>query len=945
MCTGSGSSVCDDGNPCTDDIYDSVSGGCAYADNAATCDDGNLCTADDTCAGGICGPGVLLECGDDGGGGSCGTCEWGTACESGKCVPAVGGFGWPCELNADCVSGLCVDGPGGEQVCTQTCTSECPEGWTCQLGGGGPDVVFLCVWEAQPALRTEPSETLDFGFVPFGGEKTLEFAICNDGGAPLEVFAVGLDGSTAFRLELSGQEILPSPEAFELPMVLVVGVSEPCAISPATFAPSMPDGEEWAELTLWSNDPVWSDGHVVVLHGRNTSPGEAALSVLPPAVAFGDVLGGSHAEQEVLLVSVGSLPAQVTGFVFTLLPMAVSNEGTLSLTVAGATYGLDDPPSTTISIDLPSPIEIAPADSTVMVVGFDPQDAGLVGGTLSVVIEGDAVAAEVAISGNCAPNCSGKECGDDACGGTCGTCPIGGQVCEEGGCTCVAPTPYFHSTEAGCVQCLNDFHCGEGFYCDDADHACEKIAPQLTVLVTLGSATGAVTQARVFAFAQSEGAPACADLAPPASIPPAEVASAPAPLGESVAFETLPGVEEGVTIGYTVVVLGMDATGKDVAWGCDEASVAGGTSKTVVIALVDLPAPLLNIAGSYDAHNHFGYSDWLAGAPEAWAALAAARDLVLDPASVLLRSYCRPGEGAAQTACESFFVDPSSPGELTTSGMIVHGLLLANLTGFTDASTTWETMLSTGGDVFGGLLAATWNAGAEFKLSKLTDDYTFQGESNWTAVEVAWAPSLDCLLGTESSCQWKIMSWSSTIGADVLPSSWVATLAPDGALSVDPFTLSLKPGALLLTVLEKVVLPLLAGNGTDGYPAIDSLAKLASVLHGGSKDCLLMGTCCGGFAADVIAGGGGGLEETVLEEACQQAIESLEDYVVGGLSAFDATAELTAQTAEPCAVHDGNGDGVADALGSKDTPCQWLVTVDIGDESYPVPGTLTASRK
>jgi hypothetical protein len=34
----------------------------------------------------------------------------------------------------------------------------------------------------------------------------------------------------------------------------------------------------------------------------------------------------------------------------------------------------------------------------------------------------------------CAPSCTGKSCGDDGCGGRCGTCPQG-QSCEAGSCT------------------------------------------------------------------------------------------------------------------------------------------------------------------------------------------------------------------------------------------------------------------------------------------------------------------------------------------------------------------------------------------------------------------------------------------------------------------------------------------------------------------------------
>ena len=45
---------CDDGNPCTDDSCDILSGGCVNAPNEGTCDDGNLCTMDDACVAGVC---------------------------------------------------------------------------------------------------------------------------------------------------------------------------------------------------------------------------------------------------------------------------------------------------------------------------------------------------------------------------------------------------------------------------------------------------------------------------------------------------------------------------------------------------------------------------------------------------------------------------------------------------------------------------------------------------------------------------------------------------------------------------------------------------------------------------------------------------------------------------------------------------------------------------
>ena len=38
-------------------------------------------------------------------------------------------------------------------------------------------------------------------------------------------------------------------------------------------------------------------------------------------------------------------------------------------------------------------------------------------------------------AGGCTPDCSGRECGDDGCGGVCGSCDVD-ETCSEGTCTC-----------------------------------------------------------------------------------------------------------------------------------------------------------------------------------------------------------------------------------------------------------------------------------------------------------------------------------------------------------------------------------------------------------------------------------------------------------------------------------------------------------------------------
>ncbi|HOX44974.1 MAG TPA: MopE-related protein [Myxococcota bacterium] len=67
----------EDGNPCTDDGCDPLSG-CTHTPNTAPCEDGDLCTGQDVCRGGVCAVGGGRGCDD------------GLACTSERCDPALG---------------------------------------------------------------------------------------------------------------------------------------------------------------------------------------------------------------------------------------------------------------------------------------------------------------------------------------------------------------------------------------------------------------------------------------------------------------------------------------------------------------------------------------------------------------------------------------------------------------------------------------------------------------------------------------------------------------------------------------------------------------------------------------------------------------------------------------------------------------------------------------
>ncbi|MDD5043110.1 MAG: leucine-rich repeat domain-containing protein [Patescibacteria group bacterium] len=59
------------------------------------------------------------------------------------------------------------------------------------------------------------------------------------------------------------------------------------------------------------------------------------------------------------------------------------------------------------------------------------------------------------------PDCSGKECGDDGCGGSCGTC-VGGDA------YCIGNI---------CVECTDDADCPAGEFCNIQSYTCEQDIP------------------------------------------------------------------------------------------------------------------------------------------------------------------------------------------------------------------------------------------------------------------------------------------------------------------------------------------------------------------------------------------------------------------------------------------------------------------------------------
>ena len=186
---------CNDGNPCTEDAC-AQDKGCTHTEVGGSCDDGNVCTVDDACANGACLPGTtLLDC-NDGNPCTSDSCKPMTGCQhknnslecddgdpcslQDKCSQGecTAGNGKPdCNDGNPCTQDACLAGSG----CThEAIASTCNDGNLCTAGD------FCSQGECLPGNQTldctDPNPCTDDLCDPLAGCKhQYNSAPCDDG--------------------------------------------------------------------------------------------------------------------------------------------------------------------------------------------------------------------------------------------------------------------------------------------------------------------------------------------------------------------------------------------------------------------------------------------------------------------------------------------------------------------------------------------------------------------------------------------------------------------------------------------------------------------------------------------------------------------------------------------------------------------------------------------
>jgi len=431
----------------------------------------------------------------------------------------------------------------------------------------------------------------------------------------------------------------------------------------------------------------------------------------------------------------------------------------------------------------------------------------------------------------------------------------------------------------------------------------------------------------------------CADI-DPLSLPTADLEQGPVQLTQTVKFEQLPGLEDESQQFYTVCARGEKADGSPVTFGCNDAEglVSITSTRHVAIVLNDI-AP--RIAGAYEVHSEL---DLVSALPPN---VEGPVNLVLNffdrPSASLILLICQIDNATLQDLCGYVFADEDNPDveALTAVGEIVLQLIDAYIEAYVEQ---WL-----GVDVFG--------IGEDIRdmLKELTLISTYEiqvepGEdgvippastsASWHSVKVRWTYGQDCPPNDEN-CGSVVFN-AQSIGQNIVSAQFGATYLPQqgfGELSIGAHSLSLHYGALINYVLQKIVLPRVFGDGSDGKPVVDSYDKLIKSLLGGGKDCLdpsAPKSCCKTFAENVIAQAGDTVPESLLTNACESLITLGASYLEKTLTDLDLDTgkNLVLQTPEglPCKVFDTNQSMKIDSWGKKEPKaerCEWDITLDV----------------
>lgn len=431
-------------------------------------------------------------------------------------------------------------------------------------------------------------------------------------------------------------------------------------------------------------------------------------------------------------------------------------------------------------------------------------------------------------------------------------------------------------------------------------------------------------------FKQTNGQPSCATVHPDAAPAVAELTVGPAPVGQQIRVQTLPGlaqVPEGQDQRWVVQMVGphsSDGQASPLAVGCvDNIQATRGTTAQALVYILDLPP---HFRGNFQTITRV---DSLSGGEGTVIGdtLITLTQVFTQPGTLLVTWACGNNpSGVLGTVC--YWVTNSSGQPNFVGSIIVDAANSALLALMSDAlGDTTQTAAQIISEMLRDLrLVNTTTFANEPATPRQGFDGAFfaagDAREEWTHVRFRWKFDPRCKdVPNPADCGWDQIPLEEVYG--LRPTAQLeAGVDANLSLHVTPHAVpALTYGPLVNHLVERRILPLVfAGGGTE---PVDSWDDFVATLFG-DRQCLDYDDCCEWFATkleDTTAGFIVGYDGLVL--ACEAAIPIVANVVRNQLTRLDGALHLGTFEGSPCASRDTNNDRWVDGYGTQSALCDW----------------------
>lgn len=474
------------------------------------------------------------------------------------------------------------------------------------------------------------------------------------------------------------------------------------------------------------------------------------------------------------------------------------------------------------------------------------------------------------------------------------------------------------------------------------------VIPPLTVDVEY-TGTQSVSAFELRFFLQEGGKPICSDVHPdtPGAKPTPVMKQGGVGVTQVVSISALPGLDDAGTQMWMVQALGPEGTSPSVNGCTAGVEVTSGKTADTIVNVVDLPK---QFAGTYDATTWADMHTGLSGG--AGTAVELLVGLFTNPGETAIKFACANASGELKTVC-GFLVDGG--GNLSGAGIAI-------------AQTADEIFLELMQDQLGDNVFFTGNSlGELLKTMRFGSQITFDAEpvadtggqgavfplgtasEEWVTATFQWKfDQTLCPPGTEDcpktvkleNVYQKKLTASLNGGVTAKEEVWIEKHAVSG----------FNYGVLVNFIVEKQVLPLLFGDGTEpgpqggNLPPIDSYDKVIATIFGDNV-CLYYDDCCDFFlqkegVQSFITDYTGGnpilvaIAESIALAACNAAPGAGGSWIRNQLIGLGADLQIGTPGDKACPGIDQNGDRTIDNLGQESNRCEWDATWDFVGQSF-----------